>query len=68
MTRAKAHPTRMEDWFGDDSRALVRRLGYQHEKGRWQGIPAGKDFGRIFPTWREAMAYALGNDTKETKE
>ena len=64
MTRAKANPIRPEENFGHISRAMVRphALGWcGHRKGL-EGFPCAP-----FPTWREAMDYALGNDTKETK-
>ena len=65
MTRAKAHSTRPEEHFGHISRAMVRH----HARG-WCGHRKGHgDFPCApFPTWAEAMAYALGNDTKETKK
>ena len=68
MTRAKADPEDEDEEFGHRSRAYVRKLRYRSEQGSWQGIRAWQMNGPICHTWAEAMAYALGNDTKETKE
>ena len=69
MTRAKAHPTRPEEQFGHVSRAKVTKTNLDWPR-RWLAYRAGNKRGRfgLFKTHAEAMAYALGNDTKETKK
>ena len=70
MTRAKANPIRPEEEWGHVSRAKVFQLRPEGWTGpiKYIAYRAEKYRCEAFLTWAEAMDYALGNDTKETKE
>lgn len=60
MTRATSTGERFAPGgFGDADRGLVWRL----TPGIWEGNRPDEGAGPQFPTWREAMDYALGLDT-----
>ena len=67
MTRAKANPIRPEEEWGHLSRAKVVKLSSNWPR-RWMAYRARTTKFGLFKTHAEAMAYALGNDTKETKK
>ena len=67
MTRAKAYPTQAKEQWGNASRAKVAQMrpGGRFGPIKYVAYRADEYRCEVFATWAEAMAYALGNDTKE---
>ena len=62
MTRAKKNPTNHKEQFGYFGRAKV---AYDPFLEGWAAYRAEEHHSELFPTWPEALAYALNEGDKE---
>ena len=67
MTRAKKNPTTYQEVYGCFERGRVQKstTADLHPPGVWLAFRPREVRLKRFPTWREALAYALNEGDKE---